>query len=133
MTFVSEKQRRWYFANYGKYKTNYQTANYYSASTGWIWIENLDALKDTGRTADGVIHLGSKTSDRGWMDAIKNYQSDLEKLPPAIRWLADIKTTAVLVTILTFLLTFGGSIASGTLGKGVIQGFKREAMDFMRT
>ena len=120
MTFVSEKQRRWFFANYGRYGVNPQT-NYYSGSTGWIWINNLNAQEGTT--------IGTNISDSDWISAIQNYQNDLENLPPWIRWLADIKTTLILGTILTFLLSMGGSITSGAL----MQGFKTELLNLFRS
>ena len=131
MTFVSEKQRRWFFAN--KYKKDYQTANYYSKNTGWIYTIGLKEINDGVMPADiAESDLDLWLEKNGWQ-SFREYKNDLENLPPAISWLADIKTTVLLANILAFLSLFG---AIGNTSKiasvKVARSFKTEILEFMR-
>ena len=138
MVFYSEKQRRWFFANHPRYSYSKEyRANYYSARTGWVWIENLNALDGVPTIDPNVIYLGGGGGEpkREWIDALKNYSKDLENLPPEVRWLADTRTTLILAAILVALLALsgGGGAAVGNAIKNLPQSFKTEIIDFGRS
>jgi hypothetical protein len=103
--FQSAKQRRWFFWS-RKYSPRY-APNYYSQQTGWIRIDSLDDLNPTAGMPPQDGKIDKWLAEHG-LQTFKEYQQTLEEMPPWIRWLADSKTTLILIDILLGLISLAG-------------------------